>query len=219
MRWGAGKMRCEETGTLRAFLDGELCEEDGVRTRRHLQTCARCRSKLEELKETATTVARALPLLGGLQPTEEDAARRAYAVLQARLEVQTSSSWNAHKITGRFTMVMKSLSSRYRLALAGMVSLLVLALIAMTPQGQVAAANFLAQFRAQKLKVVSVDPNEFSRVIRDLSHFGEVDMSQLDRMTPAPVGSVAEASERAKFTVKEPKALPAGGASEVGGGG
>lgn len=111
-------------------------------------------------------------------------------------------------------MVIKRFSPRYRVALAGIAALLVLAFIGLTPQGQVAASTFLAQFRAQKLKVVTVDPREMERVVRDLSYFGSVDTSQLKSMNIAPASSIAEASQRAGFTVKQPKTLPSGIAAE-----
>jgi hypothetical protein len=106
-------------------------------------------------------------------------------------------------------MIQKTFSLRYRLALAGIVSVVALVLIGLTPQAQIAAANFLAQFRPQKIKAVAVDPREMARTMQDLSNFGEVGMAAVDRTTITSVSSIPEASQKSGLTVKEPKSLPA----------
>ncbi len=202
-------MKCEEIGTLRAFLDGELSDEDCGRTRRHVDDCTRCRRKLDELQKTADLTARALTSLGDLQSFDRYSEARALARHRQHIDRHRSGSRRNGfgKAFGRLTMTTKSFSLRYRVAVGGIAALLVLALIGLTPQGQVAASNFLAQFRVQKLKVVSVDPQEMSTVINELSHFGQVDASQF-RSNLYPASSVAEATQRAGFAVREPKALP-----------
>lgn len=204
-------MKCEDIGTLRAHLDRELSDEDGRRVLLHLESCVHCRKELEQLQSTAAIVTRALAALEDLPGAEQVSAARALGQVRARLDSRERKFGPSFR---RFKMIRDRLSFRYRLALAGVVSLLVLALIGLTPQGQVAASNFLAQFRAQKLKVVVVDLREMSKTIQDLSHLGDVDVSQMQSTSLTPVSSLADASQRAGFPVRQPRTLPSGISSE-----
>ena len=49
---------------------------------------------------------------------------------------------------------------RWRLALGGVAAALALTFALATPEGQAIAAGFLAQFRSQRLAVVTFDPNQ-----------------------------------------------------------
>ena len=49
---------------------------------------------------------------------------------------------------------------RWRLALGGLAAALALTFALATPEGQAAAAGFLAQFRSQRLAIVTFDPNQ-----------------------------------------------------------
>lgn len=202
--------RCEDIGTLRAYLDGEVAGEDGHRVREHLTSCQRCRDKIEQLQQTATLVGRGLDSLGRAPALDLDSKARALANVRAQLNFQTPRNGSIGPIDGRLMMITKVFSWRHRLALAGLVSLMALALIGLTPQGQVAASNFLAQFRPQTIKAVSVDPREIDRTMQDLSNFGDIDTSKFDQTAVTRVSSIAEASQRAGFAVKEPKTLPQG---------
>ncbi|MBI2955252.1 MAG: zf-HC2 domain-containing protein [Chloroflexi bacterium] len=207
-------MSCEELGTLRAYIDGEMSAEDVRRAERHLAGCGRCRDKLDDLRCAANLVAGGLSVLGVLPTLESAAEARAFARVCAGLNTHTSLAQKISVAFGRLKMKMNGFSLRYRLASAGVVALLAVMFIGLTPQGQVAASNFLAQFRAQKLKVVMVDQRELATISSELSHFGDVDVSQLEAMSTARVSSIAEASRRAGFTVRQPQTLPAGIASE-----
>jgi hypothetical protein len=110
------------------------------------------------------------------------------------------------------------LGARARGVAAGLVAALVLAGLLVTPGGRAAAAGFLAQFRSQRLAVVSLDPDQstqvadvvnglvqtgvFSGDVAPLSGFGE----------PRVVAGLAEASRIAGFAVPavDPAALPGG---------
>ncbi len=207
-------MNCKDIGTLRAYLDRELSDEDAHQLARHLDHCAQCSSQLEQLKSTENVVARAFASLNNLPSTERFSEAQAFAQARARLESPNPKSSSFGTTVGRFMMLKNIFSFQVRLATAGIVVLLALALIGLTPQGQVAAANFLAQFRAQKLQVVSVDPQEMGKVIRELSQFGEIDASQVKSTNFLPAASIAEASQKAGFQIKQPKSLPAGIPSE-----
>ncbi|MBI4320566.1 MAG: zf-HC2 domain-containing protein [Chloroflexi bacterium] len=203
-------MRCEDMGTLRAYLDGELPEQRGGRLQHHLANCARCRDELHRLRTTAILVAQGMAALGDVPATARVPEAHVLASVLSRRGNPAARGRRLNSTFGGFSMFFRKLVRQHRLALAGTLAMLAFILIGLTPQGQAAASNFLAQFRAQKLKVVTVDPSEVSKVIYDLSQLGLVDASQLRGMNPSPVASVAEASQRAGFPVKQPRSLPSG---------
>jgi len=100
---------------------------------------------------------------------------------------------------------------RWRLALGGIAAALALAFALATPEGQAAAAGFLAQFRSQRLAIVTFDPNQARQTgLFRFEQLGTVKNNQPAR--PSEVANVQEAASRAGFPVlqPDPATLPAG---------
>ena len=102
---------------------------------------------------------------------------------------------------------------RWRLALGGVAAALALTFALATPEGQAAAAGFLAQFRSQRLVIVTFDPDQARQTgLFRFERLGTVKNNQSAR--PTEVASVQEAASRAGFPVlqPDPATLPAGAA-------
>ena len=105
---------------------------------------------------------------------------------------------------------------RWRVAAAGLAAAFALTLLAATPAGQTAAAQFLAQFRSQRFAVVTLDPDGDRSGLRQLERLGTVqgDGIRGDRASrrPEEVASIEEASRRVGIPLKQadPATLPAG---------
>lgn len=91
---------------------------------------------------------------------------------------------------------------RWRVAAAGLAAVLALAFFVATPTGQIAAADFLAQFRSQRFTVISFDPNsDRHEAMLSLEEMGRVETTR-DREVEAR--TVAETGRRLGITVREP---------------
>lgn len=105
-------------------------------------------------------------------------------------------------------------SQRWRVAMSGLAAALVLLLFVGTPQGRGVAAQFLAQFRGERLAAVSLSTDQIANIeqtMSDLQHLGTI--SGIDTAPePQAVASVAEASQFVGFPVLEPDpaTLPVG---------
>ena len=100
---------------------------------------------------------------------------------------------------------------RWRLALGGVAAALALTFALATPEGQAVAAGFLAQFRSQRLAVVTFDPNQARQTgLFRFEQLGTVKNNQPNR--PSEVANVQEASRQARFPIlqPDPSLLPAG---------
>jgi hypothetical protein len=101
---------------------------------------------------------------------------------------------------------------RWRLPLAGLAAALALVFALATPEGQAVAAGFLAQFRSQRLAIVSFDPNQARQTgLFHLEQLGTVRNSN-QNARPTEVANVQEASSRlgAPVLQPDPATLPAG---------
>ena len=101
--------------------------------------------------------------------------------------------------------------SRWRLAMGGLAAALALSLFLVTPAGQSAASQFLAQFRSQRFTAVPVDPARIPNPYGELERLGTVRGDRpLSRGQEVP--SLAEASQRVGFALKQPDpaSLPSG---------
>lgn len=100
---------------------------------------------------------------------------------------------------------------RWRLALGGLAAALALTLVLATPRGQVAAATFLAQFRSQRLTIVTFDPAQARQTgLFRLEHLGTVTNPRPPQSTQ--LANVQEAASRAGFPILQPdlSLVPAG---------
>jgi hypothetical protein len=99
---------------------------------------------------------------------------------------------------------------RWRLALGGAAAAVALTLAVATPEGQALAATFLAQFRSQRLAIVTFDPDQTRQTgLFRMEHLGTVQNNRPP--TPVDLGSVQEATSKAGFPVlqPDPATLPA----------
>jgi len=102
---------------------------------------------------------------------------------------------------------------RWRLAIAGLAAALGLTFALATPEGQALAATFLAQFRSQRLAIVTFDPDQTRQTgLFRFERLGTVQNRQPQR--PTEVANVQEAASRAGFPVlqPDPATLPPGAA-------
>ena len=101
---------------------------------------------------------------------------------------------------------------RWRLALGGVAAALAITFTLATPEGQAAAAGFLAQFRSQRLAIVTFDPNQARQTgLFRFEQLGTVKNNQ-PQQRPADVANVQEAASKAGFPVlqPDPATLPPG---------
>ncbi len=180
-------LNCPDLGALRSWLDGE---PHPANLEHHLAACPACRESVTDLRANAEFSA---ALIGGLAP-----------------------SVGAHH-----TPMMENLPMplavplyRWRVAVGAVAAALALTFVVATPAGREAAAAFLAQFRGQRLAVVTLDPTFNRDPISELERLGTVDHGR--RARPEEVKTLAEASQRAGFALKlpDPAVLPPGLKSE-----
>jgi hypothetical protein len=110
------------------------------------------------------------------------------------------------------------MGARNRGAAAALVAALVLTGLVATPGGRAAAAGFLAQFRSQRLQVVSLDPGQASKVSEVVDDLAQTGVFTDDAFQargfgePEVAADLAEAARMAGFAVPavDPSTLPAG---------
>ena len=114
-------------------------------------------------------------------------------------------------------MTLARSAPRWGIAISGFAAALVLMLVLGTSQGRGAAAEFLAEFRGERLVGMSLSTGQIANVeetLSEIEHLGTVrGMDTVPEMRS--VASIAEASQFVGFEVLEPDAaaLPAGLAS------
>ena len=103
----------------------------------------------------------------------------------------------------------QTMASRWRIAASGLAAALLLTFFVGTPEGRVAAQEFLSQFRSQRFTVIAVDPAKTGGrgALHQFEGLGTI--SGANPRSPGDVqtrdvASVAEASRAVGFTVKEP---------------
>lgn len=115
----------------------------------------------------------------------------------------------------RLPMPMTLVLQRWRLSLGALAAALALTFLIGTPEGRVAAAEFLAQFRSQHLTIVTFDPTQVRQT-------GLFRLEQLGTVTnprppqPVQVANIQEAASKAGFPILQPDpALLPQGASKT----
>lgn len=224
---------CPDAGTWRAWLDGEQTTSTKGRATStlgveplpadlasHLASCPVCRAETESLREDQQFSAQALDLLAPAAPLS--AAATELALRQTLWRAQhgepvttppTPAATQPRPMLltrkGHQPVTLSLASARY--AWGGLAAALALSVaLVLTPGGQAAAAQFLAQFRSQRFTVVTVNPQEMRRPLAHLENLGTV-TGPRGAGEMATVSSLAEASSRVGFTVKavDPATLPA----------
>jgi hypothetical protein len=224
---------CPDAGRLRAWLDREAPSLDD-----HLAECAACRATLGTLERHADHAARALSARAEAVPTAAET-ERALARLHRRLDdsaltpspsplrgrgeqtislplsqgTERGPGGEGRPSTTRSTPTSIALLwRRWRLALGSAAAALALAFALATPEGQAVAAGFLAQFRSQRLAVVTFDPSQARQTgLFRFEQLGTVKNNQSNNR-PSEVADVQEATRRAGFPVlrPDPALLPPG---------
>ncbi len=183
-------------GQLRALLDHEV-EPDASA---HLAACADCRRRADEMvRQTQRINAH----LAALDPQSERALSAPVAL--ARFKTQRVS------VTKEIPMFKKIFSRRYRAAWA-MVAIVALLAGSMTfPPVRAWAEGMLAQFRVEKVSVVSIDPTRFQELGVGTGLSKQITQLLSDSTTitkkpiaPHTVASAAEASTQAGLQVRLP---------------
>jgi hypothetical protein len=183
-------------GELRAALDGEL--KSGQL--HHLETCAACQARRQQLQTRSSETGR---LLAFLRPTDETgpAAREAWARFSQQIlhqkEYSMTRTWFSRPLV-RF----------------GTAALAVLMLVLAFPGTRALTGELLNLFRVQQVQVVPVDftgleqltgdgalGNQFTELISD-----SVDMQQ-EPGEPVAAASAEEASQLAGFNVRIPAGM------------
>ncbi len=189
-------MKHADTGTLRAYLDGQLDPAQHAAIE-HLKNCAACEAELKLLREHAARVRDGLDRLPELPGVDNSAI--AWAAFQNKREewMETKQSW-------------WSLGRRVSLAGAALCALAVVLVLTVAPV-RAWAESLLGIFRVERFTVLEIDPSALkgnalqnnpllnqtiSRVLSD-----EVTVTQKPQK-PQPVPDAAAASKATGFTVQ-----------------
>lgn len=192
---------CYDQGQLRAYLDGELTPLERGAIGAHAAVCAVCRSRLAELRTTASQVR--------AQLAQFDASpdpRAAFARLQGRLAVPTQEPLQRSK-----PMQSSRFWSGRRNVFAGVAALVVALSLLALPPVRAAATNLLSIFRVQQIMFVPVDQARIEQ-LQNLKLDGKapfVGQPNVSRQSePKEVASAAEASSETGYAVGEAATLP-----------
>ncbi len=194
--------QCHDSGTLRAYLDGELDPAEHLIVEAHIATCEACRTDLANVRTNATLVANLLA-----EPHISDPhtlLSHIYTAAQLR-----PSTPNRRK-------PMKPYLTRRWLAPLGAI-VFALALLALPPL-RAAADQVLQIFRVQTVMFVPVSQERMQQ-LQDLNFDGKSLFLAEPKFTnedtqPRVVATSAEAAAAVGFALAEPTNLP-GGVSET----
>jgi anti-sigma factor RsiW len=189
-------MKHADTGTLRAYLDGQLDPAKRAAIE-HLKSCVVCEAELKSLRDHAARVRDGLDRLPELSGADNSA--MAWAAFQSKREdwmEEHQSRW--------------SLGRRLSLAGAAIASIAVVLVLTVAPV-RAWAESLLGIFRVERFTVLEIDPSTLkgnalqnnqllnqtiSRVLSD-----EVTITQKPQK-PQPVADAAAASKAAGFAVQ-----------------
>ena len=215
-------MPCPDLGALRASLD-DAPGDTPAPLHDHVRSCASCRDALAELRRNAELAAPAIALTSPDAPLPSAAVQAALDRLEqrrARLLAARRATASAATAGGmpnppagsvavasppRRRGRLAGLGARTRAAAAALVVAVVLTGLVATPGGRAAAAGFLAQFRSERLAVITVNRaqlTQLSGVVWQLVRTGVFtgDQGELQRLSePGPVRDLGEAGRIAGF--------------------
>lgn len=224
-------MNCPDIGTLRAALDQPAALQEPPLAE-HLAGCPGCRSALAGLRRSADLAAPALALLAPPEtPTRDDVAlalERGGGPRPARTQGQGSAPDTIEHGPRRGAPIRPEPSdgarrwsrmpTALRAAAVAVVVAVALGAVVATPTGRGAAASLLAQFRSERLAVVSFDPDDpgLRQGLMALHSVGTVNDEAFTSVEPEQVASLEEASRRVGFEVRgvDPADLPMGAREE-----
>lgn len=192
-----------EDGILRAYLDGELPEQQSAAAAIHLDSCPDCQAAMQATTLRAKQAERAFDQLapGGSQsPISPQAA---FIRLQTQKTPQVKEAQ---------TMWQKFSRRSLRPLWAGVAVVSLLALLMLIPQVRAAAINFLGLFRVESIQVVQFNPANLPQTFdQGMVKYDDLLADQFkfeEFPEPVTVGSLEEASQLAGFPVRAPADFP-----------
>jgi hypothetical protein len=209
---------CPDAGRWRTWLD----QSADPQLDRHLATCPACQQLVEEVRENAAFAAEALSLLEPNRlPSEAEVAgaRERIDAAEPRPVRPVAPLPEAEPLVSH-----SHFFDRWRLVAAGVAAAVAIAAVAVTPQGQALASQFLAQFRSEQVAAIEVSPQSqqaIQKTFQTLSNLGTVEYpngasnpneaARRANDAKQPSVSLADASQRVGFQVTQPDAstLPA----------
>ena len=190
-------MKHAETGTLRAYLDGQLDSGQGAAVEQHVKGCALCERELTALSNQAASVHERLDRLPQLPDADNTAS--AWAAFQKKREdwmETTQHRW--------------SLGRKLSLASAGL-SIAALVLVLTVGPVRAWAESLLGIFRVERFTVLEIDSsalkanglqnNQLLNQAIDRVLSDEITVTQKPQK-PQPVADAATASKAAGFPVQ-----------------
>lgn len=221
---------CFDLGQLQEYLDGESGEETARIIAQHLKTCSRCQERLEELNQTASLVSDKLEAWMEPLPLRSDGLEAVWDSINDRArssEVEQYCEREGLKKAGITHNIKKviSVKSRWevkymlrRYRAAAVVAAVAMSLGIVLSFGPVreAAADFLAVFRVEKIKTVSIDTDDLRSIESALQRGGKsIDLEQFGKIQVTEdieyrTATLEEAAAEVDFAVKEPGSVPEG---------
>jgi len=197
-------MKCPDTGTWQAYLDGEVTEQERLLLHEHSQNCQQCTAALNELNHLESWSNSRLSTYGAA--TDRMAA--------AQTSLSTDETKNNKAGTNLKGAIWMRRGLRKWAAVAASIVMLTTALT-ITPVQQ-AVANFLSIFRVQQIEVVQLNPGDMQQMANaieskvgevDLQQFGKVEIKQKPEQKRLPLDNI---SSEVPFDFKLPAFTPAG---------
>ena len=188
---------------IQAMLDSELENEALDKVRQHLESCPRCKLRLDEIEARRTRVAMALSSLeSDLDPNFNNPRQAYQRFVHTKMEVDPKMN---KKTIFRPVWVV----------------VVLVALVAASfafPQTRALAGQFLDLFRVKNVTVLSLDPESIHSLSQKIQSGGMESFMQIfsdqfqeleSRKDPVDTQSVEEASSLAGFQVKQVQGVEA----------
>ncbi|SFR07255.1 anti-sigma factor family protein [Desulfoscipio geothermicus] len=190
---------CYDEGILQACIDGELNSNQMRKITLHLNQCAACRNKMENLRANDIFVSKNLSIFLSNEPDTD------YSIETAPI-VNKSNPQPVNKKTWRFKQVMK-----FKKIIATAAAAAVMFTAFSFPAVRSMAGEFLTIFRMEKVQTISVsteDLKELEKALQegaskvDIDNFGSAEV--VGKQESVPV-TLTEASAAVDFDVKLPQ--------------
>lgn len=203
-------MVCYDTGTLQAYLEGEVTAGQKAEIEAHLASCRLCSGKYGKIKEnqafTNSMLAGYMQLLGRGNVDTGAAWDRFQGKFIHR---QGSKRKNDYTWKGVLTML-----SRYRAAATAAVIVLAMAISFSFGEVRTAASELLTIFRVEKVKTINITPSDMAGIEKAMSEgAGQVDIENFGQVVfngkqQTEKTTLEKAGEAVDFEIKLPAGLP-----------
>ncbi|KXG78562.1 hypothetical protein AN618_03180 [Fervidicola ferrireducens] len=152
---------CYDDGILQAYLDGELDEREKEMVKTHLDTCAKCKKVLDELKDL-----------------DEFA--------KEKLAIDFNPSMEFLKKRYKYFMIRKgaeNMIKKYGKAVAAFAGVLLVFSAVLVSPVRDAVADFLGVFRMSRIEAVKITPEDIEKIRQRLNESGvkEIDLEQFGK--------------------------------------